>query len=175
MNTMPLYKLLDQTTVPRVLVLGDSMLDVYTTGQAERISPEAPVIVLRAREQKSLLGGAANVCQMLRGLEAEVSCAGVIGDDESGRAVQRRLDDARIDRQLLCVDPARTTTVKERFLGSSSLRTPSQILRVDRESREPISNAIEDELLLGLCRKVPEHDALLISDYGKGVLSLIHI
>lgn len=169
MNATRLIQLLASAVVPRVLVLGDLMLDVYTTGQAERISPEAPVIVLRAREQKSLLGGAANVCQMLRGLHADVSCAGIVGQDETGRSVQTLLDDAGVNRELLYVDVGRQTTKKERFLGSSASRTPSQILRVDRETRDPISKALEEELLRGLCKKIPHHDALLISDYGKGV------
>ena len=169
MNATHLIQLLAHATRPRILVLGDLMLDVYTTGPAERVSPEAPVIVLRAREQKSLLGGAGNVCQMLRGLDSEVSCAGVVGADETGTTVQKLLDDAGINRDLLCLDTMRPTTKKERFLGSSASSTPAQILRVDHETREPITTMLEDELLRGLCKKISHHDALLISDYGKGV------
>jgi D-beta-D-heptose 7-phosphate kinase/D-beta-D-heptose 1-phosphate adenosyltransferase len=169
MNATHLLSLLAVPTSPRVLVLGDMMLDVYTTGQAERISPEAPVVVLRARDQKALLGGAANVCQMLRGLQTDVSAAGVVGADETGQHVQRLLDHAGVNRDLVYVEQMRPTTRKERFLGASASRTPSQILRVDHETREPISTAIEDDLVRGLCKKIAHHDALLISDYGKGV------
>lgn len=169
MNATHLLSLLAAPASPRLLVLGDMMLDVYTTGQAERISPEAPVLVLRAKEQKALLGGAANVCHMLRGLHAEVSAVGVVGADDTGRHVQHLLDQTGINRDLVCLEQMRPTTKKERFLGSTASRTPSQILRVDHETREPITTSIEDDLVRGLCRKITHHDALLISDYGKGV------
>ncbi|MGE3780750.1 MAG: D-glycero-beta-D-manno-heptose 1-phosphate adenylyltransferase, partial [Pirellulaceae bacterium] len=159
----------ESPATPRALVLGDLMLDVYTTGHAERISAEAPVIVLRVREQKSLLGGAANVCHMLRGLHANVSCAGVIGADDAGRRVRGLLTGVGIDGSLLHEDDSRQTTVKERFLGASASRSPSQVLRVDRESREPVAHGIEDELLKGLCSRIVDHDVLMISDYAKGV------
>src|SRR5688500_15199971 len=113
MNATRLLPLLAASTNPRVLVLGDMMLDVYTTGQAERISPEAPVVVLRAREQKALLGGAASVCQMLRGLQAEVSAAGVVGADETGRHVEKLRDQAGVNRDLVYLEQMRPTTKKE--------------------------------------------------------------
>lgn len=164
-----LLSILDRLAHPRVLVLGDVMLDRYTFGNAERISQEAPIIVLSARERETRLGGAANVCHMLRGLEAEVTCAAVVGDDEAGTALRKLLEGAGIDHALLLVDPSRPTTLKERFVGRASAKHPSQILRVDTESTDPLPEPIEARLMAGLVARLAECDVLLISDYSKGV------
>src|SRR5580765_6068968 len=92
---------------PRVMVIGDLILDRYTWGNAERVSQEAPVILLRADEREARLGGAANVCNMLRGLEAHVTVAGAVGDDADGRQLARLLADAGVSTDYLCVDPSR--------------------------------------------------------------------
>jgi D-beta-D-heptose 7-phosphate kinase/D-beta-D-heptose 1-phosphate adenosyltransferase len=86
-QTMSLSTILSQLGKPRILVLGDLILDRYTWGDVERTSPEAPVIILRADQQEVRLGGAASVAALLRGLEVEVSLAGVVGDDASGRVL----------------------------------------------------------------------------------------
>ena len=91
MNAPELLDVLDKLGQPNVLVVGDLILDLYTWGDAERISQEAPVILLRADRREKRLGGAANVCQMLRGLEANVMCAGIVGRDEAGQWVIDRL------------------------------------------------------------------------------------
>ena len=153
---------------PRVLVVGDVMLDRYTWGDAERVSPEAPVLVLRADECEVRLGGAASVARLLRGLEADVTLAGVIGDDASGRTVRKLLDEAQVDAALIVVDPARPTTVKERFLGRAANRHAHQILRVDTESRTPLDDALAETMARDVAVLVPHHSAVLISDYAKG-------
>lgn len=169
MHRPDLLSILDRLARPRVLVLGDVMLDRYTFGNAERISQEAPIIVLAARERETRLGGAANVCHMLRGLEAEVICAAVVGSDEAGASLRAGLAEAGIDEALLLVDTDRPTTLKERFVGRASGRHPSQILRVDTESTAPLSRELEDRLIAGLQGRLAECDVLLISDYSKGV------
>jgi D-beta-D-heptose 7-phosphate kinase/D-beta-D-heptose 1-phosphate adenosyltransferase len=153
---------------PRVLVLGDLILDRYTWGNAERVSQEAPVILLRADEREARLGGAANVCNMLRGLEAAVSCAGVVGNDSDGQTLRRMLDETGIEECLL-TDDSRPTTVKERFLGRAANRHAHQILRVDSESREPLCEALETELCRRLVDRLDNFQMFLISDYDKGV------
>lgn len=160
---------LNQLGYPRVLVLGDLILDRYTWGDAERISQEAPVIVLRADHRESRLGGAANVGNMVRGLSAQATCVGVVGQDEAGVELRRLLRAAGIDEQLVLNDTTRPTTVKERFVGRACSRHPNQILRVDHESRQPLSADLESELVSRLVAELPRHDILLISDYGKGV------
>src|SRR5689334_1988768 len=119
---------------PRILVVGDLVLDRYVWGDAERVSPEAPVLVLRSDRQAVRLGGAASVAGLLRGLDAEVVLAGVVGDDAGGRTVRKLLDDDHIDHNGVLVDPGRPTTTKERFLGRTGNRSSSggqQMLRVD--------------------------------------------
>ncbi len=164
-----LVQALDELSRPRILVIGDLILDRYTWGNAERISQEAPVIVLRSDRREARLGGAANVCAMLAGLEAHVSCAGVVGDDEAGETLCRMLGDDQVDREMVLVEPDRPTTVKERFIGRAAARHPNQILRVDSETREPLPRRLEDELIRSLQVSVARYDAVLISDYGKGV------
>lgn len=154
---------------PRVMVLGDLLLDRYTWGDAERISQEAPVIVLRADQRESRAGGAANVACMLAGLEAQVTCVGVAGVDSAGDELLELLASVGVNHELVLADPARPTSVKERFIGRACGRHPSQILRVDHESTAELDARLEDELIDRLVAEIPRHDALLISDYGKGV------
>ncbi|MBL9091734.1 MAG: D-glycero-beta-D-manno-heptose 1-phosphate adenylyltransferase [Planctomycetaceae bacterium] len=156
---------------PRVLVLGDLILDRYTWGDAERVSQEAPVILLRADKREARLGGAANVCHMLRGLEAEVRCAGVVGDDVDGRLVRRMLRELGVDDSLVLYDAERPTTMKERFIGRAQGRHPHQILRVDNETRDPLRAELVHELSTRIAASIEHCDVVLISDYAKGVCS----
>jgi D-beta-D-heptose 7-phosphate kinase/D-beta-D-heptose 1-phosphate adenosyltransferase len=154
---------------PRVLVVGDLILDRYTWGDAERVSQEAPVVVLRADERETRLGGAASVSHLLFGLRAEVSCAGVVGADAEGRRVRRMLLETGIDDRYLLYDHERPTTVKERFIGRAQGKHPHQILRVDSEVRRPLGTAVERRLVSQLIGALPNYQIVLISDYAKGV------
>src|SRR6516164_8980138 len=109
---------------PRVLVVGDLMLDRYVWGDAERISQEAPVILLRAEKREERLGGASSVATMLRALGARVAVAGVVGSDQDGGQVRQMLDHLEIDRESLLSDSGRPTTVKERYVGRAQHRHP---------------------------------------------------
>ena len=91
MNNNQLQEVFGRLIPPRILVLGDLMLDRYTWGNAERISQEAPIIVLRADQQQTSLGGAANVCHLVRGLDAPAACVGIVGNDEQGATLRRML------------------------------------------------------------------------------------
>lgn len=168
MSRSDLLGALERLARPRVLVLGDLILDRYTCGDAERVSQEAPIVVLKAEERKTQLGGAANVCQMLRGLEAEVTCAGVVGDDDGARQMRRLLEDENVDCSTVVTDASRPTTVKERFVGRAGGRHPKQIVRVDTECCDPLPAAVEHKLLSLSLEQVPRHDAVLVSDYAKG-------
>jgi D-beta-D-heptose 7-phosphate kinase/D-beta-D-heptose 1-phosphate adenosyltransferase len=154
---------------PRLLVLGDLILDRYTFGNAERVSQEAPVILLRADRREARLGGSANVCNMLVGLEAQAVCCGVVGDDADGRQIRGMLVEMGVDETALLIDPDRPTTVKERFIGRAANRHGHQILRVDSEVRDPLSPALEDELLRRILGRLEDCQAVLVSDYDKGV------
>jgi len=167
-DLIPLFAALGR---PRVLVLGDLILDRYTWGNAERVSQEAPVILLRADQREARLGGAANVCNMLRGLEAEVTCAGVVGQDLDGRQTRQMLRELGVDESLVLFDDARPTTVKERFIGRAQGRHPHQILRVDSEVRDPLRPELAHELGERILAQLDRFDVILISDYDKGVCS----
>ena len=154
---------------PRILVVGDVILDRYIWGDAERVSQEAPVILLREDRQESRLGGAANVANLLRGLEADVTLAGVVGNDGDAADLRKDLKSAGVDDAAILADPTRPTTVKQRYIGLAQQRHPHQILRVDREVRMPIETEIEDRLIAVIEAAANDCDAILISDYGKGV------
>ena len=167
--TFELIDEMERLGTPRILVIGDLILDRYVWGDAERISQEAPVILLREDRQETRLGGAANVANMLRGLDAEVTLAGVIGSDADGTHLGQELARFGVDCSALVVDTDRPTTCKVRFMGRAQHRHPHQMLRVDREVRYPIRPEIAQQLLNVLLPRLDEFQAVLISDYAKGV------
>lgn len=169
MNSQALLDAFDRLGRPRVLVIGDLILDRYTWGNAERVSQEAPVILLRADKREARPGGAANVCMMLRGLEADVACAGVVGDDVDGQLLAQLLSETGIDASAVLAEPGRPTTVKERFIGRAANRHPHQILRVDSEVQHPLSPTSEQLLIERLLPRLAEFQMILVSDYAKGV------
>ncbi len=160
---------LERELRPRVLLVGDVMLDRYVWGDVERISPEAPIPILRIERSEHRLGGAGSVASMLAALGAQTILASVVGNDEEGRTVGELLDNLEINRRLVLPVDDRTTTVKERLLGRAQHRYPHQMMRVDRESVAPISAGTVDLLLSGIARCIDEVDLVLVSDYNKGV------
>src|SRR5438132_14176060 len=117
MTTAELIDLVQNLGQPRVLVLGDLMLDRYVWGDAARISQEAPVILLQADRREERLGGASSVATMLRALGAKVALAGVVGADADGTRIRRLLVDLEIDHEGVITDAHRPSTVKERYIG----------------------------------------------------------
>jgi D-beta-D-heptose 7-phosphate kinase/D-beta-D-heptose 1-phosphate adenosyltransferase len=154
---------------PRVLVVGDVMLDRYVWGDAERVSQEAPVVLLRADRKEERLGGAASVATMLRVLGADVTLAGVVGADVDSTRVRQILADAGIDQEAVATDAARPTTVKERYIGRAQQKHPQQMIRVDYEDRAAIPAAVEHALAVAISQRLRETDIVLVSDYDKGV------
>jgi D-beta-D-heptose 7-phosphate kinase/D-beta-D-heptose 1-phosphate adenosyltransferase len=159
----------DMFATSRLLVVGDLILDRYAWGVAERVSPEAPVLVLQAEQDEVRLGGAAGVATLLAALDCAVELAGVIGDDSAGRTLSRLLADARLEKNLVVTDGDRQTTVKERIVGRTAGRQPHQIVRVDRESRRPLPEEQENQLLASAVGRLADCQALCIADYDKGV------
>ncbi|MCS6977905.1 MAG: D-glycero-beta-D-manno-heptose 1-phosphate adenylyltransferase [Gemmatales bacterium] len=154
---------------PDVLVVGDVMLDRYIFGDAERISQEAPVVLLRADRREERLGGASSVATMLRALGARTALAGVVGADADAARIRRLLTDLNIDHDCVLVDANRPSTVKERYIGRAQARHPQQMLRVDFEVRDPLDAAIEERMKQAVESRIRRADVLLISDYDKGV------
>ncbi|HEV2949592.1 MAG TPA: D-glycero-beta-D-manno-heptose 1-phosphate adenylyltransferase [Gemmataceae bacterium] len=166
-----LIKLVQQLGQPRILVLGDVMLDRYVWGDAARISQEAPVILLHADKREERLGGASSVATMLRALGARVALIGVVGSDADATRVRSLLSDLEIDHEGVMADEDRPTTVKERYIGRAQHRHPQQMIRVDYEIRDPVVPAIEQQLIEAITHQVRKSDIVLISDYDKGVVT----
>ncbi|MGF1583608.1 MAG: PfkB family carbohydrate kinase [Gemmataceae bacterium] len=164
-----LIELVQNLGQPRVLVVGDLMLDRYVWGDASRISQEAPVILLKADRKEERLGGASSVATMLRALGAKVSVAGVVGADSDALRVKQLLTELSINYEGVISDPDRPTTVKERYIGRAQHRHPQQMLRVDHEDASTVGYGIERELGRYIQRQVLQSDIVLVSDYDKGV------
>jgi len=151
----------------KVVVVGDLMLDRYVWGVVSRISPEAPVPVVEVTEESARLGGAANVVNNLLGLGAIAYPVGVVGRDFNGEQVLALLRQQGVSTRGVIPEEGRTTTVKTRVIAHSQ-----HVVRVDRESRAPISEETQRALLEALAELIEEADALLFEDYNKGVLTL---
>ncbi len=149
-----------------ILVAGDVMLDRYCIGKVERISPEAPVPVLKKTEEREVPGGAANVCANLAAAGQKVSLMSVIGNDEAGEKLLSLLSKMKIDADLV-LQLKKPTTVKTRFLADNN----QQILRVDTENTEEIKKKFGQSLLQRFEIHVNEYDIVLLSDYLKGFFS----
>lgn len=158
---------IDRFTNCRVTVIGDLMLDSYLYGDVNRISPEAPVLVVRALSEKSVPGGAANVAVNLASLGVHVHVVGATGLDEArDRLVERLQAWGLIDAAGIVPVPGRPTTKKLRVVGAHQ-----QIVRIDEEETSPFDPQTEDRLVAAAARAIEPADVVLISDYGKGVLS----
>jgi D-beta-D-heptose 7-phosphate kinase / D-beta-D-heptose 1-phosphate adenosyltransferase len=164
-----LIDLVQRLGQPHVLVVGDVMLDRYVWGDAERISQEAPVILLHAEKREERLGGASSVATMLRALGARVALAGVVGADADARRLRHMLAELEIDHESVVSDTGRPSTVKERYIGRAQHRHPQQMIRVDYETRQPLAAAMESALCQAIAHQLRRADIVLISDYDKGV------
>ncbi len=171
-----LKRLLPRFRKVHVAVLGDLMLDRYILGDATGLSPEAPVPVVRYVSEANRLGGAGNVAANLAALGAIVQAFGVVGgrkisgkkvaDDEAGVALRACLQQAKIADRGVLPDPQRITTVKTRVIARHQ-----QIVRIDRERRETLSSRVEEKLFRLLASALKNLDALVLSDYDKGLIT----
>lgn len=149
-----------------ILVVGDIMCDHYVWGEVDRISPEAPVQVLRWEREEHRAGGAANVAMNLAALGCKVHLVGLVGDDEPGMWLRRTLDEAGIDPRGVVVSKSRPTALKTRMIGRGQ-----HILRIDREVRSGVDAANEKRLAAAIGRLNGRLSGVVCSDYNKGVLS----
>lgn len=161
-----LNELLDGFGSRRVAILGDAMLDRYIWGDVNRISPEAPVPVVEVRDETVRFGGAANVAENVAALGASTDVVAVVGDDEHGRNLLERLRERGVGVGHVLTIDGRPTTTKTRIIAHNQ-----QVVRADRESAHPLSERDESLLVEALRAAVPAADVLIISDYGKGVVS----
>ena len=150
----------------RILVVGDIMLDRFIWGEVSRISPEAPVPVVKVEKETYLLGGAANVVNNIHALGGEASLCGVIGDDEMGQKVLTRLAEMGIEQGGVSIEEGRQTTVKTRIIAHHQ-----QLVRIDRETTQPPLASTFRTLLEYLKQKIETVDGIVLSDYEKGLLT----
>lgn len=149
-----------------VLVVGDVMLDRYVYGDASRISPEAPIPVLAIDHETAMLGGAGNVVRNLVAVGAKVEFISAVGDDQAGREVRHLLESEKGVAPRLAVEPGRRTSIKTRYCAGSQ-----QLLRADSETVGSLTRGGQEDVLEAVARALAQAKALILSDYGKGVLS----
>ncbi len=150
----------------RILILGDIMLDEYLFGAVSRISPEAPVPVVEITSSRHLLGGAANVAANIKALGDEPILVGTVGEDEASIKLTQLMKQRGISPQYLVNDPSRQTTIKTRVIAHSQ-----QVVRTDREDRHELDGAIRDRVMNVFLSEADSIRAVVISDYGKGVIT----
>ena len=151
---------------PKILVIGDLMIDHYLWGKCERISPEAPVQIVNIDKESSVLGGAGNVINNLRALGSRVDVLSVVGDDYVANELKALLENIKVQSNMLIIEQNRKTSKKSRLIASQQ-----QVLRYDNESIEDISSASEKEIINKLSANISNYDVVILSDYGKGVLT----
>jgi D-beta-D-heptose 7-phosphate kinase/D-beta-D-heptose 1-phosphate adenosyltransferase len=156
---------------PRILLVGDFILDRYVYGDVERINPEAPVPVLKTVRSQAAVGGAGNVAAAAPAMGAQVACVGVIGNDAAGRELSRLLREAGARITGLARLDGRATSVKTRYVGLAQHRHQQQMLRVDEESPEPLDERAQAKLRSAVRDELAQADIVVLEDYNKGVLS----
>ena len=150
----------------RVIVLGDLILDEFVWGTVERISPEAPVPVVRVERESAMAGGAANVAANVAALGGQPFLVGAIGEDAAGHALRQLLNDQGMDTSGILVDRSRPTTIKTRVVAHHQ-----QVVRIDRERVAPLDRATGQQCLASLVEQLPAARGLILEDYGKGVVT----
>lgn len=166
-----LLHLLEGFSLVKVLVVGDLTLDEFLTGQVERISREAPVLILRHETTAQVPGGGANAVYNFAKLGGQVKVVGLLGKDEQGRALRQIFETARVDTTGILVDPHRPTVTKTRISGHARQSVTQQIVRVDRKSDDLPELDLQLQLAECIQRQVATVDAVVCSDYGDGVLT----
>lgn len=171
-NKEQLVSYIKKMSEPKILVVGDLAIDEMIYGDAERISREAPVLILRHSNTKLILGAASNAAHNVSTLNGgKVSVIGVCGDDFQAGQLRETFELASVNCGNLVVDPSRKTTTKTRISGSITTSITQQIVRIDRQTDGFLSPEIEEEVLKQIERAIPEHDAIILSNYHIGTLT----
>jgi D-glycero-beta-D-manno-heptose-7-phosphate kinase len=170
-----LNSIIDRFDRPKILVIGDLTLDEFLIGQVERISREAPVLILRHEHTRQVPGGGANAVYNLAKLGAKVKVAGLVGDDIQGTALIDIFQAANIDTQGIFPETLRPTVTKTRIAGHARQSVTQQIVRVDRKSDAPPAPELSVRLAEYIRAQIPTVDAVVCSDYGDGVLDRVVI
>lgn len=166
-----LIRLIDRWQRRRVIVVGDFMVDRNVYGNADRLSPDAPVPVLLVQREDVRPGGAANVCLCLAALDCDVECIGVVGDDAAGAELRHKLQYEHCAVSGLITDATRPTTVKQSLVGLAQHRHPQKMFRLDYENKQPVDVHIGEQLVDAVADRIADASALCLEDYDKGVLT----
>ena len=162
-----LRRIINNFNKANILVLGDLILDEYIWGNVERISPEAPVPVVWANKRTCAPGGAANVANNIRSLDAKATLVGVVGKDRNKEILFSELKKTRINPEGIFIEPDRHTTVKTRIIAGHQ-----QVVRVDWEHTHALSRPLNQRLIKFIKKNIDDFDAIIIEDYGKGVINM---
>ena len=167
-----LVSYIKKLTEPKILVVGDLAMDEMVYGDAERISREAPVLILQHTQTKPILGGASNASHNAATLNnGKVSVVGVFGEDYQADQLEQAFKDANISTQYVVRDKSRKTITKTRILGSITTSITQQIVRIDRQTNSPLSPETEAKVISNIEKAIPEHDAVILSNYHIGTLT----
>lgn len=167
-----LLQAIDNLLKPSVLVIGDMAIDEMVYGTTDRMSREAPVLILRHYNTKVILGAASNAANNIASLNGgKVSVIGTYGKDYYAPILLKTFKDAGINTDYMVEDESRATTVKTRISGSCSQSVTQQIVRIDRETIEPLSKEIEAKVIAQMEKAIPLHDAVILSDYNISLLT----
>ena len=172
MENRDLIKYIDRLKEPKILVIGDFALDEMIYGNTERISREAPVLILEHYETKKILGAASNAANNVSSLNCgKVSALGVYGDDYYGRELLKILEENNIKTDLMVMDKTRKTTTKTRISGSCNQSITQQIVRIDRQTKTPLNSEIEAKVIENIKKSLKDFDGVILSDYHLGCLT----
>ena len=167
-----LIKYIDKLKEPKILIIGDFALDEMVYGNTERISREAPVLILEHYETKKILGAASNACNNVSSLNnGKASALGVYGDDYYGQQLIKILNEKNIDTSLMVMDSTRKTTTKTRISGSCNQSITQQIVRIDRQTKTPLNKETENKIIENIKKSIQDFDGVILSDYHLGCLT----
>ncbi|MBU4561408.1 D-glycero-beta-D-manno-heptose-7-phosphate kinase [bacterium] len=161
-----LVEIVNRFDKAKVLVIGDVMMDEYIWGDVSRISPEAPVPVVKVMKETFIPGGAANVVRNINSLGGKVYLAGIIGNDSLGKKLKKTLTKSGVSTSGLIIDRSRPTTRKTRIIAHSQ-----QVVRIDKEKTDSPTSPIRKRLMNALERFINRMDIIIVSDYGKGIIT----
>ena len=172
MEKKELIKYLDKLKEPKILIIGDFALDEMVYGNTERISREAPVLILEHYETKKILGAASNAAHNVSRLNlGKASAIGVYGDDYYGGELLKILEEKGINTSHMVMDKTRKTTTKTRISGSCNQSITQQIVRIDRQTKTPLNKETEEKIIENIKKAIPNFDGIILSDYHLGCLT----
>ena len=166
----PLIEIVRSFADRRMLIIGDAIADQFLYGNISRVSREAPVFILRHEQTQTIPGGAANCAMNLASLGAQVSLIAAVGNDESGRELRAKLEEAGVDVSGVVVSDKIQTTTKVRILAGQSHSNKQQVIRIDYEGKPLDDGEPRDSIITALQKALPSADAVVISDYNYGIV-----